>query len=155
MLITEVISKLQMTKEDLAMFSPPKAIYLNYTRQVIYDLRKYELDLFSLVAEFPKGRDTVKDKQKTLIMFIEYNPKYADNNYISIWFRFAKDFSINRQKVKIIKYEFENVRRSKSTEMKMSFSTNIACKEYSDDDEDYEDDEINHLSSLFSQLSIQ
>lgn len=46
-----------MTIEDLEMFSPPKAIYLNYNRQIIYDLPKYELDLFTLVAEFPKGRD--------------------------------------------------------------------------------------------------
>ena len=88
-------------------------------------------------------------------MFIDHNPKYADNNYILIWFRFAKDYSINKRKVKIIKYEFENARRSKSTQMKMSFSSKFEELEDDEYDEDDEDDKINNLSLLFSQLSIQ
>lgn len=106
-LINNVIRRLNMTEDDLLQFIHPKAIYHSYTRRIIYDMKKYELDLFTLIADFLKTVKTVKDRQKVLIMFCSFSihrkkPKYMDNNYITVWFRFTEDYSTKRREVKII-----------------------------------------------------
>lgn len=62
-LINDVIGRLNMTEDDSRQFMPPKAIYHCYTRRIIYDMRKYKLDLFTLIADFPKTVKTVKDRK--------------------------------------------------------------------------------------------
>ncbi|KAK8834809.1 hypothetical protein M9Y10_009391 [Tritrichomonas musculus] len=156
-LINNVIRRLNMTEEDMRQFTPPKAIYQSYTRRIIYDLKKYELDLFTIIAEFPKTIKTVKDRQKVLIMFIEKNPKYMDNNYITIWFRFAEDYATKRRKVKIIEYEFENARRNNDPEPQMSFSNfSLDNSELSNSDEEdlNEEEEMNSLCQCLKMLKI-
>lgn len=60
-----------MTEDDLRQFTPPKAQYHSYTRRIIYDMRRYGLDLFTLIADFPKTVKTVKDIQINNKLFLE------------------------------------------------------------------------------------
>ena len=157
-LIERVIRSLHMTQDDLKQFVPPKAIYQLYNRQIIYDLNKYQLDLFTTIVDFPKHITTVKDRQKVLIMYLENHPEYQDNNYISIWFRFAEKFQTRMKKVKIIEYEFQRARKANDYEIVMSFAnntrTNDSSDEENDDDYDDEDEAVNYLRSQMKMMKI-
>ncbi|KAK8854111.1 hypothetical protein M9Y10_016661 [Tritrichomonas musculus] len=82
-----------------------------------------------------------------------------DINYITIWFRFAEDYSTKRRKVKIIEYEFENARRNNDPEQLISFlkfTLNNDSELSISDEEDLneEEEEKNPLCQCFKMLNI-
>ena len=50
-------------------------------------------------------------------MYLENHPEYKDNNYITIWFRFAEKFQTRMKKVKIVEYDFQRARKIKNFEI--------------------------------------
>ena len=104
-----------MSHENLKYFVLPKAIYQQYNRQNFYDLAKYQLDFFTTIVDFSKHVTIVKDRWKVLIMYFENHPEFQDNNYITIWFRFAEKLQTNMKKVKNIEYKFQRADELKIT----------------------------------------
>lgn len=144
--IQQVINELQMTEEDIRIFSKPKALYKNYTRRLIYDMDKYQLNLFQNVATFPAHIKTVNQRHKVLIMFIEKNRKFIDDNYISIWFRMAHECYLTGKKVSIQEFPFEKASRVSNDQypvMSFNIKNNIPQEqtniEYIEDIEDIEE----------------
>lgn len=57
-----------------------------YCREIIYGMTKNQMDLFLNIDNFPDEDQTLRDKLRRLIMFLDHNEKYKDTNYIYIWF---------------------------------------------------------------------
>ena len=112
--INQVKTELEMDQKNFVIFPPPK-FYEKYQRSVIYDLNKPALDLFRYVANFNPDVRTVDQIRRSIIMYLERYPQYQDNNYISIWCKFAHKFYIlNYEKVEI---EFEKYYQPKIEEI--------------------------------------
>ena len=62
------------------------------------------MDLFLNIDNFPDEDQTLRDKLRRLIMFLNHNEKYKDTNYIYIWFNIAHNCLINIFKINIEKY---------------------------------------------------
>ena len=159
-----------MTQEDINKFTQPNAIHKKYRRTVIYEMTKYQLDLFTIIVSFPENVLTVKDKQKALIMFLDKRPEFQANNYITIWFKIAHEFYKNNYtKLLIDNVEFQKAQRCVNNQLEMSFSnrgtkplqqsgqiqhTNINYSiEYPDSDD--EDGAIKSLCSQIKLLAIE
>lgn len=55
----DVAKELNMTEEDLAMFIPPKAIFYQYQRQLIYNMTIYQIKLFNNVVRFEDNTNEI------------------------------------------------------------------------------------------------
>lgn len=60
----DVAKELNMTEEDLAMFTPPKAIFYQYQRQLIYNMTIYQIKLFNNVVRFEDNTNKQLEKKK-------------------------------------------------------------------------------------------
>ena len=139
--IQAIIQKLGMTKQDLDLFVPPRAIYQKYCRSVIYDLNKVQLDLFMNIVEFDKTDKTVDQRRRALIMFLECNTIFQDTNYIFIWFRIAEEFIKKGKKIIIKHREFQNYNRTEQhNNYTMSFSQKKNIQMYKDEEDDESSD---------------
>lgn len=121
--LNQMISELGLKPEDLQKLMQPKAIHNKYRRNIIYDMSKDQIDLFNNICAFPENAQTVKEKQKLLIMFLEKNEKFQDNNYISIWFRLAHEFYLNHKQE--IETDFKPASKCQNTKWEMSFAKHI------------------------------
>ena len=122
-IISQVAKELNMTQEDINKFTEPNAIHKKYRRTVIYEMTKYQLDLFTIIVTFPDNVLTVKDKQKALIMFLDKRPEFQANSYITIWFKIAHEFYKNNYtKLLIENVEFQKAQRCVNNQLEMSFS---------------------------------
>lgn len=131
--IEQVAMELRMTEEDKCMFTQPRATYTKYCRNVIYDTNQKQITLFENIATFPENAINVRDKQKALIMFLDYNPKYQDRNYIFVWFKMAHECYLNQCMIEIPDYEFS--RSSKSVKhSEMSFTKKLKKNSRNDSD---------------------
>ncbi len=147
-----VINSLHMTEEDLAMFTPPKACYSSYSRRVIYDINKYQMDLFLNIVNFAPEDHTLLPRKKSLIMFLDQHPEFQDVSYIHIWFRLADEYiTRNHRKINIPHLVFEKACRNPTASTKMSFfqkntlgskqaRRSIPIYEYIEDEEYEEED---------------
>ena len=113
-----------MTQDNIHKFTEPNSIHKNYRRTVIYEMTKYQLDLFTIIMTFPDNVLTVKDKQKALIMFLDKRPEFQSNNYITIWFKIAHEFYKNNYtKILIENVQFQKAQRCvNNNNLEMSFS---------------------------------
>ena len=160
--INQVINELHMTKEDLSMFTPPAVIYQNYCRNIIYSIRKYEFELLEIVAQFPANIRTVREKQKVLIMFVEVYPKYQDNNFIMIWFKFAHEMFLTKQKIYIEEFEFQSPKKNNTSSLSMSFSQTLNQNtaslmknvNFQEEEDEYDDDGVLNLCQQLKKLKI-
>lgn len=122
-LLKQVISELELTQEDIQLFTPPKQFHDHYVRNIIYNLSKHQMGLFLNVVQFDDNITTLKDMQKSLIMYLEHNPNYRDINYYYIWAKFAHKFIMDgRRKVNIINYNFQTAH---ITQTPLSFTNNL------------------------------
>lgn len=79
-------------------------------------MSKDQIDLFNNICAFPENAQTVKEKQKLLIMFLEKNRKFPDNKYISIWFWLAHEFYVNhKQEIEIEEIDFKPASKCQNT----------------------------------------
>lgn len=101
---------------------------------------------------FPKTIHSVKGKQKTLIMFLEYYPKYQDSNFIMIWFKFAHQMFLQKKKVYIDEFTFQYPKRNNFIPMTMPFSHKITQYTISQKEED--DEEILSLCQQINQIKM-
>ena len=62
-LVNQVMQELRMTQEDIKKFTQPNSIHKKYRRAILYNMSKYQLNLFSIIAIFPDGVVNVKDRQ--------------------------------------------------------------------------------------------
>lgn len=120
--IKQVMTELNITHDDLQMFTHPKQFFRKYVRNIFYNITKHQFGLFLNVVEFPNNVRTVKDMQKSSIMFLEQNPYYQDVHYFLIWEKFAHQYFLhNYQKIQITDIQFEN---SHVNQIELSFSNN-------------------------------
>lgn len=121
-LLNQVISELELTQEDLQMFTPPKQFHDKYVRNIIYDLSKHQMGLFLNVIQFDDNITKLKDMQKSLIMYLDHNPNYRDIHYYYIWAKFAHKYIMNgHRKVNIINYNFQTAHIN---QIPLSFTNN-------------------------------
>lgn len=72
-----------MSEQDLNLFTRP-IIYDEYCRKLIYSLTTYQIRLFEDIILFNGNINTLIEKKRALITFIDNNPQYQSNNYASI-----------------------------------------------------------------------
>ena len=59
-LLKQVISELELTQEDIQLFTPPKQFHDHYVRNIIYNLSKHQMGLFLNVVRFDDNITTLQ-----------------------------------------------------------------------------------------------
>ena len=92
-LLLSTVEELQLTQQEANMFTEPHFIGRRYSRNIIYTIDNYQMALLEQIIHFVNAR-TLREKQRDLVMFLESNENYKDNNYKLIFCHLARDFCI-------------------------------------------------------------
>ena len=111
--VSYVINYFGMTQEQLREFTAPRYCYSGYTRGVIFDMNKSQMDLFLRIVDFSQEDKTLLDRQHALIMRLDSFPeiKQGVTNYITLWFRIAYRCIQENCKLYVPHQEFQRIKR--------------------------------------------
>lgn len=155
----KVAKELKMTDEDMKKFPKPEN-FNEYCRSLIYGMTKMQFRLLKSIADFPRNVTKVHHMKRVLIMYIQKYPHFEGCNFNEIWCRFAHSAYINKRKVQIQEFPFENGRNVGALELSFSNLFNpiehqAKIIEEAPDDDDEVGPEIQFLCNEIRKLSIQ
>lgn len=79
-----IAKELNMTQDDLRLFTRPQMYFSKYQRQLVYNMTSYQIKLFYNVVTFDHNITTILEKKKALITYLDKNEDFKDVTYIHI-----------------------------------------------------------------------